>query len=582
MSLFNTKTLSGFNISGKISVKPAERIKIITGVAVPGIAVVLFFTLFSFYTKFYALAYFNLLIFFIIAIGLICVYRHVFATGKAIIIMALTLTCFVYFKQFDTDYYIFCYFFPLAFGVFMFFDFVKEFRSFIIISVFSILCCIASFFLPPYLFGKMQIPENIKPISQLLNILFSVLLCLRYMLILITVTVAKQKELLQAKDEAEAASGAKAAFLSNMSHELRTPLNGIIGTAHILQTEEDQAEQQKHITVLRYLAEHMTGLVNDILDYSKIESGKLELNNNRFNLADLYSKIGIIFKNTANDKGLRFMIDIDPVLHEFDVLGDEMKVMQVMNNFLSNAIKFTGKGYVTVYSSLVSKSENTATILMGVKDTGIGIEKKHSIKIFEGFRQADGETTRKYGGTGLGLTISKSIIELMSGKMKLESEKGKGSNFHFTIELPLLKKAKITDIDASRNILSLSEKMKGFKILVAEDNPINMIVARKILQKWGVQITESGNGAEAVQQFKTGHFDLVLLDLEMPEMDGRQAAKIITDAKPGTPVIAFTAAFYENIQEDLKKYGFTDYMPKPFRPEDLYQKIITLLHLQTN
>lgn len=582
MPLFNTNTLSGFNISGKISANPAQRIKIITGVAIPGVAVVIFFTLFSFYTKFYSLAYFNLFILAVIIAGLVCVRRHLFATGKTIIILSLTLTCFLYFKQFDTEYYIFCYFFPLAFGVFMFFDFVKEFKAFTIISIFSILCIIISIFLPSHLFGKMVIPESIKPVSQALNILFAVLLCLRYMIILIKVTVANQKELVQAKEEAEAASGAKAAFLSNMSHELRTPLNGIIGTAHILQAEEDKAEQQKHVTVLRYLAEHMTGLVNDILDYSKIESGKLELHNNRFNVADLYNKLGIIFKGTANDKGLRFTVETDPLLKEFDVLGDEMKMMQVINNFLSNAIKFTEDGSISLYASLVNKTDSTATILLGVKDTGIGIDQEHSVKIFEGFRQADGETTRKYGGTGLGLTISKSLIELMNGKMILESEKGEGSNFYFTVELPLIKKERVTGAGTTADMLSISAKMKNFKILVAEDNPINMIVARKMLQKWGVQITEAVNGADAVEKFNKGHFDLVLLDLEMPEMDGRQAAKMITEASPVTPVIAFTAAFYENIREDLKQYGFTGYMPKPFRPEDLYQKIITQLQIHNN
>jgi signal transduction histidine kinase/CheY-like chemotaxis protein len=582
MFQFQPKNLSGFNISGKLSANPALRVKTITRVAAPGIAVILFFTLFSFYTRFYNLAWFNLAMLCVIVTGLVFVYRHIFAVGKTLIILALTLCCFVYYKQFDTDYYIFCYFFPLVFGIFMFFDFLTEFTSFLIIAGCSILFFIASFFLPPHLFGIMVIPSHIKPVSQVLNIFFSVSMCILYMLILIRVTVAKQVELLVAKNTAEQASNAKAAFLSNMSHELRTPLNGIIGTAHILQTEKKPDEVQKHIEVLRYLSEHMTGLVNDILDYSKLESGKLEIHQTRFNIAELYHKISLIFKNTINDKALAFAVDVDPQFSGFDVLGDEMKVMQVMNNFLSNATKFTEKGIINVYASVVTKNNDSVKILMGVKDTGIGISKEHIETIFEGFRQVDGDTTRKYGGTGLGLTISKSIIELMNGAMFLASEPGIGSNFYFTIDLPVLKKEPVTNVGRDYTQASLTRKMKDFKILLAEDNPINMVVARKIMQKWGVQITEANNGADAVSKFKTGTFDLVLLDLEMPEMDGRQAAKLITTQDPGMQVIAFTAAFYENIREDLAHYGFTDYMPKPFKPEDLYEKIANQLHLKSN
>jgi signal transduction histidine kinase/CheY-like chemotaxis protein len=582
MFQFQPKSLSGFNISGKLSANPALRVKTITRVAAPGIVVILFFTLFSFYTHFYSLAWFNLFILSIIVLGLVYVYRHVFALGKTLIILALTLACFIYYKQFDTDYYIFCYFFPLVFGIFMFFDFLTEFTSFVVIAISGILFCVASFFLPNHVFGIMHIPNHIKPISQVLNIVFSVSMCILYMLILIRVTVAKQMELLQAKNTAEQASNAKASFLSNMSHELRTPLNGIIGTAHILQTEKKPEEVQKHIEVLRYLAEHMTGLVNDILDYSKLESGKLEIHNTRFNLIELFHKITLIFKNATNDKELAFNTDIDPQFAEFDVLGDEMKVMQVLNNFLSNATKFTAEGFINAYASVITKKDNSVKIVMGVKDTGIGISKEHVEKIFESFTQVDGETTRKYGGTGLGLTISKSMIELMNGTMYLDSEPGKGSNFYFTIELPVLKKEYLTSTGKDYTQAPLTRKMKDFKILLAEDNPINMVVARKIMQKWGVQITEALNGADAVAKFKTGNFDLVLLDLEMPEMDGRQAAKLITNENPDMKVIAFTAAFYENIREDLAHYGFTDYMPKPFKPEDLYEKIVTQLQIKAN
>ncbi len=454
----------------------------------------------------------------------------------------------------------------------MFFDFKQELKAFYFVVVFTLCCCIGAFFLPEHLFGEPVIPEWVTGISQMLNITFSALTCFVYMLLLIQVTVGREKELLAAKEAAEHASRAKASFLSNMSHELRTPLNGIIGTAHILQQENVPETIKSHIQVMRYLSEHMTSLINDILDCSKIESGKFELHHTRFNIDELFRKLEVVFRNSLHDKSLYLQLDIDQRLSKTDLLGDELRLMQVMTNLVSNAIKFTEKGGLTIYASIVKQTDGKITLLAGVRDTGIGVEAKKLGLIFEGFSQGDSATTRKYGGTGLGLTISQNIIHLFGGKMYVQSTPGEGSNFYFVIGLPALAKT-----ETGNDTPITEKKLADLKVLVAEDNNINMLVVKRFLQKWNVTVTTAVNGKEAVDHFSQDHFDLVLLDLEMPEMDGRQAAKHIKAASPKTPIIAFTAAFYENIQNDMKEYGFSDYLPKPFKPDDLYKKLIQFI-----
>jgi signal transduction histidine kinase/CheY-like chemotaxis protein len=567
MILERSFSLLVFN--SKTTADNAQRVKTITKIAMPPMALLCFFTIFALLTNFHALVAFNLFVIGLIATGVYLVRRHHFGRGKAIIILAVALTCFIYFKQFDTEYYIFCYFFPLVFGLFTFFDFNSEWRSFYTVIVFTVIFCIGSLFLPARLFGNPDIPEWVTGVSQVLNIFFSAVMCFVYMIILIRITVTRERELLLAKDAAEEASRAKASFLSNMSHELRTPLNGIIGTAHILQHEPVPAEVKDHILVMRHLSEHMTSLINDILDYSKIESGKFELHHTRFNAFELFKKLEVIFRNTLEDKSLFLKMDIDTRLAETDLSGDEMRLMQVMTNLISNAIKFTEKGGITVYASIVKKQQGQVKMLAGVRDTGIGIEKEKLGEIFESFNQGDSATTRKYGGTGLGLTISRSIVQMFGGKMFVNSQPGKGSNFYFSADLEALVKTKVN----AAMPVTANKKLSDMKVLVAEDNHINMIVVKKFLQKWNVEVTTAINGKEAVEKFAKNQFDLVLLDLEMPEMDGRNAAKLIRAMQPDIPLIAFTAAFYENIKMDLEQYGFSDYLPKPFKPDDLYKKI---------
>jgi len=380
-----------------------------------------------------------------------------------------------------------------------------------------------------------------------------------------------QAALQTAKEKAEQAVFARTRFVSNMSHELRTPLNGIIGAANLLMQNSFRPEEKQYFDVLKYSSEHMLNLINQVLDFSKIEAGKMDLEKTNFDLHKLIDNIHSLFKGQFEEKNLNLEVTFDEQLSKRTFIGDPTRLSQVLTNLISNAHKFTTTGKVILSVMQVTRNSHACTIRFFVQDSGIGIPPEKQVHIFDSFTQVESATTRKFGGTGLGLTISSKIVELYGGKLEVESKPGQGSCFYFTIQLGMHSEPK-TYVNEEK--VKELPSLKGIRILLAEDNPINMMIAKAVLDKWEIKITEAVNGKEALDMYNDEDYDLLLLDLEMPEMDGFELLDHIRKRNTNIPAIAFTAALFENMQAHLINKGFTDYVQKPFRPEDLHAKIL--------
>ena len=384
----------------------------------------------------------------------------------------------------------------------------------------------------------------------------------------VTDKINSRMELVAAKEAAEEAARAKTRFLSIMSHEIRTPLNGIIGTANLLGLNK-MPEQEELIDSLIFSSNHLLGLVNDILDLNKIESDKLELVHKPLQLSSLVTNIKHQFTSMAEDKGLRLITDIDTAIPNY-ILADEVRMGQVINNLVNNAIKFTDNGSVAIRLALVNNADNKATIKFSVSDTGIGIPKEHHDSIFETFRQVQQAETRKHAGTGLGLAITKRLVELQGGNIQIKSAQGEGTVFFFelTFDVPEeqnISHARLTESD----ILQYKERFTGLKLLLAEDNPVNTLVARKQLESFGITPDCVTNGVEALEKLKLQDYDIALIDLHMPEMDGFQLSAMIRKSFPDVHIIVFTADIMAEARERLAKLNVYDILTKPFKPQEM-------------
>ncbi|MFL0681659.1 MAG: PAS domain S-box protein [Algoriphagus aquaeductus] len=388
-----------------------------------------------------------------------------------------------------------------------------------------------------------------------------------------------ETELRIAKEKAEQASLVKSQFLSVMSHEIRTPMNAVIGLAHFLMEENPRPDQLENLKTLQFSAENLMALINDILDYNKIDSGKVELEKAPFDIRNVVHRIVHSHSFQANEKNLRLSCEIDEAIPE-TLIGDSLRLGQVVNNLVSNAVKFTDKGFVRISLSREYTRNGITDIRFLFEDSGIGIPDSKKKTIFEAFTQASSSTSRKYGGTGLGLAIVKRLVELYGGEIELYNRNSGGSVFEFTLPFEFIDQKAL---EAERAAQTVPKSLEKASILVAEDNVVNQILIRKFLTKWSAgKLVIAGDGKEALEMFEHESFDLVLLDLQMPELDGFEVAvKIranLDREKAQVPILALTAASYQEVKEDLILSGIDDFIPKPFSPEVLYEKIIKVLN----
>lgn len=379
----------------------------------------------------------------------------------------------------------------------------------------------------------------------------------------------KNKELEIAKDKAEKASNARSEFLSTVSHELRTPLNAINGIAHLLLEEKPKRSQMKYLTSLKFSGDYLTKFINEILEINKIDSNKIEIEYINFNLKQLLEDIQNSLKEIAAVKNNKFNLKIDDSIPDY-LIGDPTKLSQIILNLINNALKFTKNGSVNVIAKLKSLKSENATLYFEVTDTGIGIPEDKLKSVFDSFSQGSIEVNRKYGGTGLGLTIVKKLIKTLGGQIQVKSIVGEGSSFSFELQLKigsqlLKKEKKIKTYDDS--------VLLNKKILLVEDNKINQMVSAKMLENKGIICYIIDNGEEAIETARNNKFDLILMDVHLPGINGTVATEQIRKFDQKTPIIALTAISLDENRDMLLSFGMNDVITKPFIPEEFYSTI---------
>ncbi len=384
-----------------------------------------------------------------------------------------------------------------------------------------------------------------------------------------------EEELAVAKNKAEEASQAKEAFLANMSHEIRTPLNAIIGMIRELKREDLSKKQQAYLNHTDTASKHLLSIVNSILDISKIEAGEFILEQHHFSLEALVGNIQSILFNKAKQKGLSFKTNIDSAVFPAH-LGDSARLRQVLINLLDNAIKFTDKGYVDLSLKVLETTPESQKIILVFTDTGIGMDQTYLEKVFSKFSQEELSTSRKFGGTGLGMFITREIVQLMNGRINVSSEKSKGTKITIELTLPKGNPKKLIESDSQ----SYKDGLKGIKVLLVEDNAMNRFIAIKSLSYFGCEVEEAENGLLALESLKNSSFDVILMDIQMPELDGVETTKIIRkDFDQQVPIIAVSAnAFRKDIDLYLS-IGMNDYVTKPFNEGELFFAIQNHLNI---
>ncbi len=387
-----------------------------------------------------------------------------------------------------------------------------------------------------------------------------------------------QSELIKSKEAAEYGRKVKENFLANMSHELRTPVNGIIGLSDMLRKTEMNDQQMGMISLLETTSQSLLGVINDVLDISKIEAGKFSIVRAANDVHSIIKSVYDLLKYKADERNIEFILEIEPSVPHY-IMVDSLRLNQILMNLLSNAIKFTESGFVKLNVKVLQTHVDKSKLQFSIEDSGIGISEDRIARIFDSFEQAEDDTAAKYGGTGLGLAIVKKLIELKGGELNVSSVPAKGSIFSFTNWYSLASRP--NEVKPTKNSVKDLQPFNNVRVLVAEDNLVNQFMLSKILKDWKVEIEMVDNGRKAIDKLAENDYDLILMDTHMPEMDGYQATRHIrselSEAKRSIPIISLSAASFDHEQEEALASGMNDVLAKPFQPYQLHEKMRKLL-----